>query len=110
MIAKGIEPVHAKDAVVTYFKRSARKPAVREDGKADYYDMSFLEEVKRGDWLGEKIPASSGEMGRRIIGEIALPRKERIRNRSMQIKSLEKKLSDLTKGTFYATNNQLHFD
>lgn len=75
IIAKGIEPVHAKDAVVTYFKRSDRKPAVREDGKADYYDMSFLDEVKRGDWLGERIPPSSGEMGRRITGEIALPRK-----------------------------------
>ncbi|MFE4141552.1 DUF342 domain-containing protein [Peribacillus sp. YIM B13472] len=75
VIAKGMEPVHAKDAVVTYFKRSERKPAVREDGKADYYDMSFLDEVKRGDWLGERIPPSSGEMGRRITGEIALPRK-----------------------------------
>ncbi|WP_148358712.1 flagellar assembly protein A [Peribacillus simplex] len=75
IIAKGIEPVHAKDAVVTYFKRSDRKPAVREDGKADYYDMSFLDEVKRGEWLGERIPPSSGEMGRRITGEIALPRK-----------------------------------
>lgn len=75
IIAKGMEPVHAKDAVVTYFKRSDRKPAVRENGKADYYDMHFLDEVKRGDWLGERIPPSSGEMGRRITGEIALPRK-----------------------------------
>lgn len=75
VIAKGKEPVHGKDAVVTYFKRSDRKPAVREDGKADYYDMGFLDKVKKGDWLGEKIPPSSGEMGRLITGEIALPRK-----------------------------------
>ncbi|AOH55645.1 hypothetical protein ABE28_014895 [Peribacillus muralis] len=75
VIALGKEPVHGKDAVVTYFKRSERKPAVREDGKADYYDMSFLDEVKKGDWLGERIPPSSGEMGRLITGELALPRK-----------------------------------
>ncbi|WP_260320341.1 DUF342 domain-containing protein [Peribacillus simplex] len=75
VIAIGKEPVHGKDAVVTYFKRSERKPAVREDGKADYYDMSFLDEVKKGDWLGERIPPSSGEMGQLITGELALPRK-----------------------------------
>ncbi|MGE7182969.1 DUF342 domain-containing protein [Peribacillus sp. NPDC006672] len=75
VIAKGKEPVHGNDAVVTYFKRSDRKPAVREDGKADYYDMGFLDKVKRGDWLGEKKPPSSGEMGRLVTGEIALPRK-----------------------------------
>ncbi|WP_285768864.1 FapA family protein [Peribacillus sp. SI8-4] len=75
IIAVGKEPVHGRDAVVTYFKRSKRKPAVREDGKADYYDMSFLDEVKRGDWLGERIAPTSGEMGRMITGELALPRK-----------------------------------
>ncbi|MFE4895203.1 DUF342 domain-containing protein [Peribacillus butanolivorans] len=72
VIAKGTEPVHGKDAVVTYFKRSERKPAVREDGKVDYYDMSFLDEVKSGDWLGEKVPPTTGKMGRSITGEFAL--------------------------------------
>ncbi|WP_057911786.1 DUF342 domain-containing protein [Peribacillus muralis] len=75
VIAMGKEPVHGKDAIVTYFERSERKPTVKEDGKADYYDMNFLDEVKRGDWLGERIPPSSGEMGRLITGELALPRK-----------------------------------
>lgn len=69
LIARGIEPVDGLDAVITYFKRSVRKPTIREDGKADYYDMNFLDEVKTGDWLGEKIPATKGTPGKTITGE-----------------------------------------
>ncbi|MDR4925647.1 FapA family protein [Peribacillus simplex] len=46
---------------------------------------------------------SKGE-GEITIGQIASP------DTRLQIKSLEKKLSVLTKGTFYAENNDLHFD
>ncbi|MDP1419305.1 FapA family protein [Peribacillus simplex] len=46
---------------------------------------------------------SKGE-GEITIAQMAFP------DTRLQIKSLEKKLSDLTKGTFYAENNHLHFD
>lgn len=41
--------------------------------------------------------------GEITIGQMAFP------DACLQIKSMQKKLSDLTKGTFYAENNQLHF-
>jgi len=74
MVAKGIEPIHGQDAVITYFKRSDRTPTIREDGKADYYDMNFLDEVRIGDWLGEKIPATNGIPGKTITGEYVMPK------------------------------------
>ncbi|MFE3973284.1 MULTISPECIES: hypothetical protein [unclassified Peribacillus] len=46
---------------------------------------------------------SKGE-GEITIGQMAFP------DTCWQIKSLEKKLSCLTKGTFYAENNHLHFE
>ncbi|MDM5452920.1 hypothetical protein QUF89_12065 [Peribacillus simplex] len=46
---------------------------------------------------------SKGE-GEKTIGQMAFP------DTCLQIKSLEKKLSFLTKGTFYAENNHLHFE
>ncbi|MDV7766147.1 hypothetical protein N9I19_16460 [Peribacillus sp. CSMR9] len=46
---------------------------------------------------------SKGE-GEKTIGQMAFP------DTCLQIKSLEKKLSCLTKGTFYAENNNLHFE
>ena len=82
LVARGMPPIHGKDAVITYFKRSDRKPAIREDGKADFYDMSFLDEVKKGDWLGEKVPHTNGEMGRTITGEFSLP--EKGKNKKLQ--------------------------
>lgn len=72
MIAKGQEPVPGSDAVITYYKRSERKPAIRDNGKADYYDMNFLDQVEKGDWLGEKIPPTSSIPGRTITGEYVI--------------------------------------
>ena len=42
LIAKGQEPVQGNDAIVKYYKRSERKPTIRDDGKADFYDMNFV--------------------------------------------------------------------
>ena len=72
VIAKGQEPVPGKDAIIKYYKRSERKPTIRDDGKADFYDMNFLDEVKKGDWLGEKIPPTNSIPGRTITGEFAI--------------------------------------
>lgn len=74
MIAKGTHPVNGKDSVVRYFTLSERKPTIRQDGKADYYDMNFIDEVKKGDWLGEKIPPTRGTPGKTVTGEIVVPR------------------------------------
>lgn len=46
---------------------------------------------------------SKGE-GEIMIGQMAFP------DTRLQIKSLERKLNVMTKGTFYAENNHLHFD
>ena len=72
IIAKGKKPVPGKDAIIKYYKRSERKPTIRDDGKADFYDMNFLDEVKKGDWLGEKIPPTNSIPGRTITGDFAI--------------------------------------
>lgn len=72
VIAKGQEPIPGIDAIIKYYKRSDRKPTIRDDGKADFYDMNFLDEVKKGDWLGEKIPPTNAIPGRTITGEFAI--------------------------------------
>lgn len=75
LIAKGKEPIDGKDAVVIYFSLSERKPTIRQDGKADFYDMNFIDEVKTGDWLGEKIPATNGTPGKTVTGDMIVPKK-----------------------------------
>lgn len=69
LIAQGTPPVKGEDARVTYLEIPERKPVIREDGKADYYDMNFIFEIQEGSWLGEKIPPQLGTDGWNIYGE-----------------------------------------
>lgn len=69
VIAEGTEPIKGEDAQVTYIKIPERKPVIREDGKADYFDMNFIFEINENDWLGEKIPAQPGINGKNVYGE-----------------------------------------
>lgn len=65
LIAQGTPPVKGDDAKVTYLEVPERKPVIREDGKADYYDMNFIYEIEEGAWLGEKftpMQESQGQM------------------------------------------------
>ena len=70
LIAQGTSPVAGTDAQITYLPKPERKPVIREDGKADYYDMNFISEIAEGSWLGEKIPATMGKPGKNVLGEI----------------------------------------
>ncbi|UII54789.1 FapA family protein [Cytobacillus spongiae] len=80
VIARGIEPQNGADARLLYYKRSERKPSIKDDGKADFYDMNFIDEVKKGDWLGEKINATGGTPGKTVTGELLPPKSGKERN------------------------------
>jgi uncharacterized protein (DUF342 family) len=79
IIAQGIAPVHGEDAIVTYYTLTERKPVIKQDGTTDYYEMNFLDEVKQGEWLGEKILANAGTPGITVTGEqiLANPGKDK---------------------------------
>lgn len=90
VVAKGEPPITGADAVVHYFQLSDRKPTIREDGKADYFDLHFIDEVKAGDWLGEKIPCTEGVSGRNILGEVLLSKKGKDKPLFYDHKTVEK--------------------
>lgn len=69
LIAQGTPSVKGDDAKITYLQIPERKPVIREDGKADYFDMNFIFEISEGSWLGEKIPAQPGKEGTNVYGE-----------------------------------------
>ncbi|SDC63216.1 hypothetical protein SAMN02799630_01030 [Paenibacillus sp. UNCCL117] len=70
VIARGTEPEHGQDAQLSYYVLSERKPSLRQDGSADYYEMNFIDEVRPGEWLGEKLPATEGKPGRNLKGDL----------------------------------------
>lgn len=69
LVAQGTPAVKGDDAKITYLEIPERKPVIREDGTADYYDMNFIFEISEGSWLGEKIAAQPGIPGRNIHNE-----------------------------------------
>ena len=67
-IAKGTPPQKGLDAKITYIERPERKPIIDKEGKADYFDMNFILEMEKDDWLGEKVPPQEGIPGTNIMG------------------------------------------
>lgn len=70
IVAEGTPPQKGEDAKITYLEIPDRKPVIREDGKADYFELNFIYEIKEGDWMGEKIPPQPGIDGKNIYGEV----------------------------------------
>ncbi len=66
--AVGRKPQKGEDAVVSYIEIPERRPMIREDGSADYFEMNFVTPIKQGDWLGEKTPAQEGIDGKDVLG------------------------------------------
>ena len=69
LIAQGTPPIKGEDAQTSYLQIPERKPVIREDGKADYFDMNFIFEIEVDDWLGEKMHAEPGTPGMNVYGE-----------------------------------------
>ncbi len=90
VIAKGEPALTGADAVVRYFQLSNRRPTIREDGKADYFDLNFIDEVKAGDWLGEKKSSTEGVPGRNVLGEVLLPKEGKNKPLFYDHKTVEK--------------------
>lgn len=72
MLASGNPAKNGDDARIDYkFKPRKDKiaPAMREDGGVDFRKLNLIDNVVRGETLGEKIPATSGEPGMNLLGE-----------------------------------------
>lgn len=69
IVAKGIAPIYGEDAKITYYEISDKKPIVKEDGSVNHYELNLIDNVKTGDWLGEKIPPKEGKPGITVTGK-----------------------------------------
>ncbi|EOD00829.1 FapA family protein [Caldisalinibacter kiritimatiensis] len=75
VVAEGTLPTDGEDAVVKYIDIPEPQPTIREDGTADYYEINLIQQVKKGDWLGEKILLTTGIPGTNVKGEVLPPKK-----------------------------------
>lgn len=76
IIAKGKEPVEGKDAVIEYYFDTDmhRRPAKKDDGRVDYFNLSTINHCHKGDVLARIIPEQPGELGYDVYGRDIRPR------------------------------------
>ncbi|MBO4375751.1 MAG: DUF342 domain-containing protein [Lachnospiraceae bacterium] len=74
--AKGLEPRQGRDAEIQYFFNTDinTKPAVKEDGSVDFFNLNTVCACTKNQELARIIPADDGDYGFNVKGERLRPR------------------------------------
>lgn len=73
-IAFGLAPVKGKNATFEYFFETSKthRPQEDEDGRIDFKNINFIQNIEKDQPLVKKIPAEDGQPGKDVLGnEIA---------------------------------------
>lgn len=76
LVAQGTEPVHGTDAYIKYYFNTDRKakPALKEDGSVDFFQLNVVQHCDKGDVLAKLIPEDPGKGGMNLLGLRLKPR------------------------------------
>lgn len=76
LVAQGREAVQGTDARIEYYFNTDphKRPLQREDGSVDYFQMTTINQCKKGEELARIIPENPGEPGVDIFGHAINPR------------------------------------
>ena len=72
LIARGKKAVQGKDAEIEYcFNTNQHKrPAHRDDGRVDYFNLTTINQCRKGQVLARIIPEQPGEAGADVYGKL----------------------------------------
>jgi len=75
-IAKGTPPVHGQDGILNLLVPTAseRKPALDENGIANFRELGGVVTVKPGESLMRRVPPTEGNPGVNVFGHIVPPK------------------------------------
>lgn len=70
-VATGTPPQDGKDGYIKYLfdVEGERKPAVREDGTVNFKEVLNLNNVRKGQLIAERVPATAGKEGMSVTGQ-----------------------------------------
>lgn len=76
MVARGKKPVMGQDARIEYSFNTDRhkRPAHREDGRVDYFNLTTINQCRKGQVLARIIPEQPGEAGFDVYGKAMKPK------------------------------------
>ncbi len=70
LVARGKLPVRGQDAIVTYnelLQTPAGYPSLKEDGRADFFELNLVRNVTPGAVLAVRQPATKGQPGTSVL-------------------------------------------
>ncbi len=72
VVAQGKKPTVGQDGSLRFLVSTERdlRPAIREDGTADYKDLGYVHNVEKGQPLCDIIPPEKGEDGMDVLGQV----------------------------------------
>ncbi len=76
LVARGRQPVQGRDAVIEYSfdTDNHKRPAHKDDGRVDYFNIGIISFCRKGDVLARIIPEIVGENGYDVYGKLIKPR------------------------------------
>lgn len=76
LVAQGREAIQGTDARIEYYFNTDphKRPMQKEDGSVDYFQMTTINQCKKGEELARIIPENPGEPGVDIFGHVISPR------------------------------------
>lgn len=63
VVAKGTEAIPGNDAVLKLYEIEAVHPKLEGAGTVDHYELSIINKILKGGWLGERIEPTEGTDG-----------------------------------------------
>lgn len=73
MVARGIPAIHGEPAKLEYYFRAgaqkAGQPLEMSDGRVDFRELGYIENVTKGQVLATKVPPTLGVPGQNVLGE-----------------------------------------
>jgi len=76
VVARGTKATDGRNGSIRYLfdiQSGVKKPQELEDGKVDYKELLTLNNVKKGQLIGQRFPATEGMPGKSVTGEMLLP-------------------------------------
>jgi uncharacterized protein (DUF342 family) len=72
LIAEGQAPIIGQDSSIEmiYQQKSSRRPKENEDGSVDFYSITEISNVEKGQLLAKKIPPTEGIDGTTVTNEV----------------------------------------
>ncbi|MDF1616500.1 DUF342 domain-containing protein [Petrocella sp. FN5] len=68
-IAEGRQPINGEDAKIRMYTIGEVVPKIVETGGVDHYELSVINRVNEGDWLGERLEPTLGIPGMTVTGQ-----------------------------------------